>query len=742
MSDEDKPSDVVTEARKRFQRAQTYYSAARQLAIADTQFAMGDSDNGWQWPALINQQRTAAKKVVLTVNLTAQHCNQVINQIRQNKPSATVSPADDGADKKTAEILAGLLRNIQTVSRADDAHDVAAEHAIYGGEGYWRVYTDFESPASFNQRICIGALPNPNLVYVDPDCRELDRSDAMWGFIFEDIGKEQFKREYPDIEPGDWSGDAIKEGWVQDDTYRIAEYFYCELVKDTAILLDDGQSILKSALPLGAQLKEPTKGTPGLLTGADGTQSIVIKTRATTRKQWKWCKLVGGHDKPVDERDWPGDWLPIITVVGKELNVNGQIVRKGLVRDLKDPARMANYAFSETVQTIALQNKTPYMAATEAIEGFESNWQSANLDTQPYLPFNAFDDEGKPLPMPSRQPPPVMPAAQVQLLGLSTEQMRAASGQQNANFGIRSEAQSGVGIERLKVQGEVATFHFPDNLRRALQYEAKVVIDLIQKVYDTRRVVRILGLDGKEEIATLDPDAQQPYAEQQIDEDVRRIFNPMLGEYDVVINTGPTFQTQRQEAFATLTELASRDPRVMQIAGDLVMKAADFPMADELAQRFEKTLPPQLQEQKGGEAQQLQQAMGQLQQAGQALEAMQQHIQQLEGELAKVNTEARGRVAVAQVQAAADADKNADDHAVAVYKAETERMQALAPAITPEQIQMIVMQTVREVLASPPLETPEPEPPPGALPEVTEPPPGGFFSPTGGAEPGLPIGQP
>ena len=174
-----KPSDIVAEAKKRFERAKQAYSSNRMLAVEDTRFAMGDSDNGWQWPEDIRNSRKIDKRVCLTVNMTAQHCNQIVNNIRMNRPAVKISPADDGADKKTAEILGGLIRNIQAASASDDAHDTAAEHSVYGGEGYWRVVTEYESDTSFNQVIRIKACPNPQLVYIDPDCKELDKSDAQ-----------------------------------------------------------------------------------------------------------------------------------------------------------------------------------------------------------------------------------------------------------------------------------------------------------------------------------------------------------------------------------------------------------------------------------------------------------------------------------------------------------------------------------------------------------------------------------
>jgi len=608
-----KPEDIVTEARKRFERAKSYYSPLRILAEEDTRFAMGDSDNGWQWPQDISTDRNIGKRVCLTINTTAQHCNQVINDIRRNRPSCKVSPVDDGADKKTANLLAGLIRNIQASSNADDAHDVAAEHAIYGGEGYWRIITEYETETSFDQAISIKPIVNPNRVYIDPDAKELDKSDAEWGFVFENQSKESFKREYPDIDPSSWIDD--KQGWIDDETFVRAEYFYCEYEKDTLVLQADGSTVLKSEVP-----------------------DAVGKERKTTRKVWHQCIIVGGHPEPLDETIWVGKYLPIIAAVGKEVNVNGLIVRKGLVRDLKDPARIVNYAYSETVQTLALQNKIPYIAAAEAIDGFENDWKSANMQNAAYLPFNAYDDSGNQLPVPKRQDPAVMPAAQIQLLDLSLAQMRGVSGQQNANFGIKSEAQSGIGIQRLKTQGETATFHFPDNLARALKYEAKQLIDLIPKIYTREKIIRIMGLDGKDSHATIDPNLPAAHHEIETDNGLEEIFNPTVGRYDVAIDTGPSFQTQRQESAAAMVEYAKAYPPLMQIAGDIVMRSNDFQNAEELADRFEKTLPPGLLGTGKGDKAQLAQATQQLQQMQQQMQEMQQQGMMLEQENAQLKS--------------------------------------------------------------------------------------------------------
>jgi hypothetical protein len=716
-ADDKKPSkgkDIVAEAQERFEKAKDAFGANRALAIQDTKFVLGDSDNGWQWPEDIFRQRsTVEKRPCLTVNITAQHCNQIINNIRQNRPQCKVLPGDARAAKKAAEIYAGMIRGIQAASHADVAHDTAAEHAIYGGEGYWVISTDYESPTSFNQSICILPVENPQLVLIDPFCG-MNKLKAQWGFLFEEISKEEAKRLYgkDGVDPSTWANESTS-GWYSDKTVRVAKYYYSEQVEDTLYLLPDGTTALASELK--AKAGDDAVKQAEAVAAAIEQQTGGKAKRTTTRTAWKYCKLVGGHDEPLEQKDWPGSYLPIIQVVGKEVNVNGEIVRKGVVRDIKDPARMVNYSYSGAVETVALQNKIPYIAAAEAIEGYEDQWGVANQSTASYLPYNQFDEQGNKLDRPARQEPAVMPAAQVQMLQLSTEQMRAASGQQNSNFGIKSEAASGVGIQRLKVQGETATFHFPDNLARALHDEAVILIDLIPKVYDTRRVVQLLGIDGKDDKAVLDPDMDGAYAE-YTGQDVKVAFNPLVGKYDVAIDTGPSYQTQRQEGSDRMMELTARNPQMMQIAGDLVMQAMDFPYADKLAERFKKTLPPALQDHEG-QPQIPPEVQAHLQQADQLIQQMHAELAQLHQELA---------------QAKSGEAQKFNEVLVKAYAAETDRAVAFAGAMTPEQVHALATQAALQAMAQqspvqPPGNMPMP-PDPGLMQQQPQQAPPGAFS--------------
>ena len=632
MEDHEKKESIVEEARERFRKGHDANETFRRMANEDTRFALADSENGWAWDSTMFQSRQFSKKPCLTINVSAQHCNKIINDIRMNRPAKTVSAEGGGATKKTAEIIAGICRKIQQQSDADNAHDIAATHSIYGGEGYWRVITEYENESSFKQRPRIKSITNPRLVIIDHTATEMDKSDAEWGFVFEDISKDQARREYSGKDIADWEKDS--NGWVSEDTVRRAEYFYCEYIDDTALLLADGTSIFKSE--------------------AQGNEQV-IKSRKTKRKQWKWCTLLGNEDKPVDERDWPGKYLPIISVSGVEVNIDGEIVKKGVIRDLKDMGRIINYAYSGYVESLSLQNKVPYIAPVEAIDGFKNEWAHANESTAAYLPYNQYDkNTGERLDKPERQQPPNESTAHLNMLMISTEQMRAASGQQASNFGIKSEAQSGIGIQRLQQQGDIATFHFPDNLARALKYELKILVDLIPKIMDVEQVVKFVNLDGSEGQALLSPDMQQSHSEANISEDIKDVFNPGIGDYGVTIDTGPNYQTQRQEAADKLTELMGKDPALMQIAGDLYFNALDIPNSEAFAERLKKALPPGLvEDDKDGQPQQDPQVaqMGQqMEQMAQQMEEMSQALQQAQLESQKLQSDSDTELQKAQAQ--------------------------------------------------------------------------------------------
>lgn len=622
---------LLEEIRTRFKRCEDYESEARNLWKTDLRFANGDPDNGWQWEESMRKSRELDKRPCLTINKVKQHNRQITNDARQNKPSIRVYPVDDGADKKTAEIFNGIIRHIEANSNADAAYDTAEEFAVDAGLGYWRVTTDYAADYSFDQEIYIKRVKNPLNVYLDPHIQEVDGCDARFAFVFEDMAKDEFEAEYPDAEPLTWPMEANSgTDWLQLDSIRVAEYFRKLELNDTLYVDDQGNTMRASEMDKDMLA----------LAKSSGLRSRPIKT---CKIEWY---LIAGGEQIIDRKEWPGIYIPIVRVVGDEIEVDGKVDRKGHTRALKDAQRMYNYNSSAAIEYGALQTKTPIIAASDAIHGHEDYWNNANTANLPYLPFNHQTEDGQPIPMPQRMVPPA--PAQLFLQGMQTasEEMKMASGQYDASMGARSNETSGRAIMARQREGDTATFHFIDNVARAIRYTGKILVDLIPKIYDTGRVIRILGEDGKESRVKIDPEQPQAYAKQQnpITREIEEIYNPTVGRYDVIVAVGPSYGTKRQEAFQALTEMSSRNPQLLQIAGDLIMKAADFPMAEELAQRLEKTLPQNLKEQDEQPIppqikEQLQKQQQMIQQLDQAVQKMTQEVESNEIERYKAVTD-------------------------------------------------------------------------------------------------------
>jgi hypothetical protein len=662
MADKSKDATdkLIAEAKKRFAWGMDYESETRPRWKADLRFANGDPDNGYQWDEQMRKARTADKRPFLTINKTKQHNRQITNDARQNKPCVRVYPVDDGADKDTAEVFNGVIRHIEANSSADTAYDTAAEFAVDAGLGYWRITTDYADDKSFDQEIFIKAVRNPLNVLLGPH-QEADGSDAQWGMVFEDMPREEFEATYPDHEAVSWP-ESTGDGWLTKDTVRVCEYYKIVETKDTLCLdVNSGETFMLSTV----EDKDAAKAIKA---------SNAFKKRPVSKKSCKWYKLGGGQEI-LDETDWAGRYIPIVRVVGDEVEIDGKVDRKGHTRAMKDAQRMYNYNSSAAIEYGALQTKTPIIASAEAIEGYESVWERANTENLPYLPYNSFTENGDPVAMPQRM---VAPApAQLFLQGMATasEEMKMASGQYDASMGAKSNETSGRAIMARQREGDTATFHFIDNVARAIKYTGKILVDLIPKIYDTESVKRILGEDGKPAEVKLDPAQPEAMVErQEQDGKIEKIYNLGVGRYDVTVSVGPSYGSKRAEAFSAMTELASRSPDLMAKAGDLIMKAADFPMADQIADRLAKTLPPELRDQDEGAPPIPPEVQQQMQQT-------EQHAQEMEKALHDLGQKYN--------ELHAKAEENAENRRIDAYNAHTNRLKVIAPYMTPEMIAQV-----------------------------------------------------
>ena len=657
---------IIAEAKRRFDYAETYEAHTRQLELEDLKFAYGDSDNQWQWPKDI--QDRLDKRVRLTINKARQHCLQVINDAKQNKSSIKVRPTGNGATFKAAEIWEGLIRHIEYQSSAQAVYGYASKFQVYAGVGYWRVVTDYANDDSFDQEIFIKRVKDPKSVYLDPNLVELDALDAKWAFVFDDMPKEDFDEQYPDFRQvaSRSTLSTSSQSWIKDKSVRVAEYFRCVPKSDKLLHMTDPatkqRNIVRASKIYDEQLRQQIIDDP----------STVVRDIVDTQVEWY---LICG-DQIVDRRKWPGRYIPIVRLLGDEIEIDSRLERSGHIRYLKDPQRMYNYMSSANVEFTALQGKTPYIAPKQAVEKNLNDWRMANQKNFSVLTYEHVDEEGNQIPAPQRQEPPAVGEAFIQGLQIAQQEMMMASGQYEESFGQRSQAISGKAINERERQGDNATYHFIDQLGISITATGKIIMDLVPKIYDVPRVTKILAQDGTESDVTINPHNTVAYLQQRSKDgkDIENIFNPNVGKYWVQADIGPAYATQRQEAFNAISQIITANKELSLIVGDLLFKSADFPMADKIAERLERMVPAQAK----GEG-----ATPQEQEMQANMQALTKDLQTLLADNAKLKIQLKGK----------DEMRDIDS-----YKALTERMSILfrEHQVTPKDIAAMLHDLMKE----------------------------------------------
>lgn len=654
-------ADILKDAQEAFDLAAEAESENRKEALDDIRFAR----LGEQWPDSVKKQREREQRPCLTVNRLPSFIRQVVNDARQNKPSIKCHPADDEADVETAEIINGLIRNIEYTSNADVAYDTAIENSVTCGIGYWRVKLDYAHDDTFDMDLCIDRVSNVFSVYGDPHSVAADSSDWNQAFVTEMMKKTAFEKKYKGAQPVDWESlgyTTLKQPWAEGEQIMLAEYWDRSEVSRLIVALNDGSII-------DAERYKAAKDVFEVM----GLQ--VVGERTT--KSWKVKQYILTGAEVLEQNDWAGKYIPIVPVYGDEINVEGKRYFRSLIRDAKDPQRMFNYWRTTSTEMVALAPKAPFIGPKGAFKSDVDKWNTANTQSHAYIEYDGQ------VP-PQRQPYAGPAAGAIQEALNAADDLKSIMGIYDASLGARSNETSGRAILARQREGDVSTFHFIDNLARAIRHTGRILIDLIPTVYTGERIIRVLGPEGD------DPKTVPLGKPTQTEEGVERIYNLNVGKYDLTVETGPSFTTRREEAAAQMTELLRVYPQAAPVIGDLLAKNLDWPGADEIAKRLQAMLPPQVKGQ-DPQTQQMQQVI--------------QHLQQQLGQMGQQLQEAQKdkTVDVAKVQ-------------VDAYNAETNRLKIMQTGLMPDQVQALVMQTLQQVLSSPDILPGQPMPAPQQIP--------------------------
>ena len=599
---DDNESGVIDAAKEFLRFCTEDDSNNRQEALEDLKFAGGD-----QWPVEIQNSRLLESRPYLTINKIDAYCRQIENQQRMQRPRMKAHGMNTESDEKVAEVVTGLLRHIENQSDADAAYDNAFSYAVRMGWGYFRVIHDYPNPKAMYQELYIKRIENPFMVYFDPNSTEPDGSDAEKCLITEVISKESFRKLYPGADDGGGfnargTGDSQSE-WITKEDIRIAEYFYTVRVRTKLLLLSDGTTCFADEKPSESDMLDA-----GI---------YVVSERETVKKQIKWAKVTGMQ--VLEERDWVGRYIPIIPVYGQQLIVDSKKKKFGLTRMAKDPQRMYNFWSTALTESVALAPKAKYMLAEGQDEGHENEWNQANIKSMPVLRYKQTDSDGRAAPVPVRIQPEPPPTGMVTALQGLNEDLKAVVGIYDPSQ-LPNGMMSGKALNGMQNQADMTNFHYYDNLTRSIRQCGRVCLDLIPYVYSEERTLRIIGVDGKGELTPINTPTQG-------EDGVNKVLNDMtVGEYDIVMETGPGFATRRQESLETMLSLLPADPNLMSQAGDLIFRNMDFHGADIIADRLAAANPLAQIDEKSDVPPQAQMMIKQ----GQAtIQQLQQQIQQM-----------------------------------------------------------------------------------------------------------------
>lgn len=607
--------------RETFQKDREHDEENRREAVIDARFVAGD-----QWEDAVRAVRDAKNKPTLTINRLPAYVAQLVGNRRLNDTGIKIIP-DKGGTKEIAQTREGLIRSIQKTSRAQNVYDTAFTQQVIGGLGNFQIHLEYAHDDVFEQDIRLAAIPNPLSVVWDRTSVDPSGADAEHVFVTDKIPRKDFKKRYPDAVATDFDGEGMltegrKYGWDTEDSVQVVSFWRVRSRKRLVALMVDGdvQDIEEA---------EIDDFWDSLAKGPDGMPLI-----RETQRRYAEMYLCSSGDILAGPYELPISRVPVFRVPGWELFIEGDRKRWGLIRHLRDPQKLHNYWRSTIAEKLVGSPKAKWIAADSAVEGREDEWRRSHLSDDPLLVYNA--ESGAP---PQRAPAAQLEPAMIQEAGVASQDIRDVSNIHEASLGQQSNEVSGRAILARQRVGEVGSVIYQDNLNIAIEEAGKVINDLIPFVYDTPRIVKVLGPDESEKQVPINqPDVPGS--------------DITSGKYAVSFTTGPSYTTRRVEAREEMMALTNSMPEVMGIAADKIVEAQDWPGAAEIARRIRSQLPPGMvddkdltPEEQQGRMQQQQSAMQQ-----QQLQEM-EHMLDMELKKAQIE-EARARAREAEARAA------------------------------------------------------------------------------------------
>lgn len=638
-----KEAEIIKDSREEFEFSYHGEQPQRLREDEDLQFQVPE----FQWDAASRASRAGRiepggiiilPRPMLSIDKLAQPVRLVMNQFRQAKLGINIHPVSPNATDDVASLIQDLIRRIERDSNANVARGWALDRAVKCGRGFYRIVVrpDEDGYNYGDLEIGVERILHQGSVWSDPSAQLPDYSDGDFAWITTWMPLSKAARLYKGARALrattsgiEWAG--MKESaplWARESatgvkTIQIGERFYKKHQDIELLVLDNGQAIVdgEQKIPRGAK---------------------VVTTLVRDRVE-VWQCITDGFDLLEPPKRWLGKFIPLIPVLGRELQPFDEQRRIiGIIRNARDPQRFYNTSASALMERMFAEPRNPWMGPEGFDKGREGLWARANYEGVPVLHY-------VPTLIPGTEtaaPPPQR--TQLDSTGMSIAlmalqeagiQLQDSTAYFDPSLGKTSkQEESGRKVLALQGQGDAANSDWLENLAVAMRCEALQLIDLIPPVYDAAgRVTTVIGgANAKPRKVMLnrpyvtDPNTGLPVAAKK-NANGAKFFDLRNGaRYGVEIEIGTSFKTRLQEADEATTRLIEAQPDLLGIIGDLVFENKNFPGAKDIADRLMRMIRaqhPELFEEEEGSPEQvaakakaLQAQVGQLQQAAQQLQ--------------------------------------------------------------------------------------------------------------------------
>ncbi len=370
---------------------------------------------------------------------------------------------------------------------------------------------------------------------------------------------------------------------------------------------------------------------------------MAILPRDVEHKTIKW-DITNGIEV-LSEGDWPGYWIPLFPVYGRERWIENKRYVSAMIQLAKQAQQAFNYAFTGACEVLASTTKSPYIGLLGQFRSKYNQWKTANTELAAYLEYDEVELKNGQIhvapPQRNVSEPPIQ--AFLAFCALCVNAVQRATSVFDPSLGKQKSDQSGKAINLLQAQSSEGNFHWSAGLTIGLTHYYRAMGDLVQQEYDAPQVVEILRADGTDLSVWINKEFKAGVGEHG--QDILKHHKIATGNFAFTVKVGPTFDSQRDANKAKLGELIKvLPPQLVAQAADIFARLQDLgPLGDQLADRL---VPPQYRNPDDPQS-----AVMKLQQMTQQNQMMTQVIQKLQQAIATKQPELALKKYLGELQA-------------------------------------------------------------------------------------------